>query len=135
MTKVCPVFKDGKRDSFQNYRPISVLPSFSKIFEKLAYQRIESYLNFKSIINDNQFGFRSNHSAYMAVLDLYEKVSRAIDNNDYVMGIFIDIRKAFDTVDHNILLKKLEHHGVRGMTLQWFKIFYLIENNLFILME
>ena len=121
IAKICPVFKDGKHDSFQNYRPISVLPSFSKIFEKVAYQRIESYLNFKSIINDNQFGFRSNHSAYMAVLDLYEKVSRAIDNNEYVMGIFIDIRKAFDTVDHNILLKKLEHYGVRGMALQWFK--------------
>ena len=121
LAKISPIFKDGKRDLFTNYRPISVLPSFSKIFEKLVYLRLESYLKSRLILSDSQFGFRRNHSSYMAVLDLHNNVTRAIEKNEYVIGIFVDLSKAFDTIDHGILLNKLEHYGIRGVALSWFK--------------
>ena len=131
IAKICPIFKDGKHDLFTNYRPISVLPSFSKIFEKLAYLRLESYLKSKLILNDNQFGFRRNHSSYMAVLDLYDRISEAIDRNEYAIGVFIDLSKAFDTIDHVIMIKKLEHYGIRGLALEWF-ISYLSNRKQFV---
>ena len=121
IAKICPIFKDGRSDLFTNYRPISVLPSFSKIFEKIVYLRLECYLKLNNVLNENQFGFRSNHSSYMALLDLYDRVSKAVDKNEFVIGIFIDLSKAFDTIDHSILLKKLEHYGIRGLALDWFQ--------------
>jgi len=121
VARVCPIFKSGDKSDFQNYRPISVLPSFSKIFEKVVQCRLLSYLHSNSILCSNQFGFRKNHSTYMALIDLYDKISLAIDKNEFSMGIFIDLSKAFDTLDHNILLKKLEHYGIRGKALDWFK--------------
>jgi hypothetical protein len=121
IAKVCPIFKNGSKNLFSNYRPISVLPSFSKIFEKIAYNRLESYVKSKNIIKNNQYGFRSNHSTYMAILDMYEKISESIDKHEVSIGVFIDLSKAFDTINHEILLRKLEHYGIRGLPLQWFK--------------
>ena len=121
VAKVCPIFKSGDKSDFQNYRPISVLPSFSKIFEKVVQNRLLSYLHNIDILCKNQFGFRKKHSAYMALIDMYDKISLAIDKNESSIGIFIDLSKAFDTLDHNILLKKLEHYGIRGKALDWFK--------------
>ena len=121
IAKVCPVFKSGEKSDFQNYRPISVLPSFSKIFEKVVHNRLLSYLNTNSILCSNQYGFRKNHSTYMALMDMYDRVSAAADNNEFSMGVFIDLSKAFDTLNHDILLKKLEYYGVRGIALDWFK--------------
>ena len=120
IAKVTPIFKSGDKSDFQNYRPISVLPSISKVFEKIVYNRLLSYLQSNNVLCDNQFGFRKNHSTYMALIELYDKVSLAIDNNEFSIGIFIDLSKAFDTLDHSILLKKLEHYGIRGMALEWF---------------
>ena len=68
----------------------------------------------------NQYGFRSNHPTYMAVIDMYDKITQALDENKYAVGIFIDLSKAFDTVNHSILLRKLELYGVRGSCLDWF---------------
>ena len=87
------------------YRPISVIPTFSKIFEKLVYNRLLNYLTRYSVLYQHQYGFRSNHSTSMAVLEMVDKITEAIDNNKFSLGIFIDLSKAFDTLDHKILLK------------------------------
>ena len=106
---------------FSNYRPISLLPLFSKILEKLMYNRLLSFLNKCKVINKNQFGFRNNHSTYMALLIMLENIRNAHDNGECPVGIFLDFQKTFDTVDHNILLDKLFNYGIRGIALEWFK--------------
>ncbi len=85
------------------------------------FNRLLSYLDRLHIINPNQYGFRKNHSAYMALLDLHDKITEAWDKNEFAIGISIDLSKAFDTINHHILLKKLAHYGVRGIVLEWFK--------------
>ena len=115
--KVCPVFKDGDKLVFQNYRPISVLPTFSKVFEKVIFNRVLPYLEKNNILSHSQYGFRENHSTYMSLLDMYDRISLSVDRNEYSIGVFIDLSKAFDTLDHRILLKKLEYYGVRGTAL------------------
>lgn len=120
IAKVVPIFKSGQKDQLVNYRPISVLPFFSKLLEKVVYNRLISYLNKWNILVQNQFGFRSNRSTCMAVIDMCDKISQALDENKYAAGIFIDLSKAFDTVNHSILLKKLESYGIRGSCLDWF---------------
>jgi hypothetical protein len=121
IAKVCPVFKDGDKTVFQNYRPISVLPSFSKVFEKVILNRLLPFLDNKNILCDSQYGFRKKHSTYMSLIDMYDRISLATDKNEFSIGVFIDLSKAFDTLDHCILLKKLEHYGIRGIALDWFK--------------
>ena len=121
IARVTPIFKGGEKDCFQNYRPISVLPSFSKIFEKVVFNRLIAYFDSSKVICSNQYGFRKNHSTYMSLIDIYDKISMAADKSEFSIGIFIDLSKAFDTLNHNILLQKLEHYGIRGISLDWFK--------------
>ena len=121
IAKVCPIYKSDDKAQFANYRPISVLPSFSKIFEKVMFNRLTNYLDSKQILFQQQFGFRQNHSTDLAVTDMYNKISNAIDLNKFAIGVFIDLSKAFDTLDYDILLKKLDHYGIRGTTLAWLK--------------
>ena len=118
---VSPLYKAKDPMTFSNYRPISLLPLFSKILEKLMYNRLLSFLNKCQIINKNQFGFRNNHSTYMALLIMLENVRNALDNGECAIGVFLDFQKAFDTVDHDILLNKLYNYGIRGIALEWFK--------------
>ena len=120
IAKVCPIFKNGDKCQFTNYRPISVLPGFSKIFEKVVCNRLIAFFESKNIFVDNQFGFRKNRSAYMAILEMYDRISLAIDNREYAIGIFIDLSKAFDTINHSIMIRKFEYYGIRGIALDWF---------------
>ena len=124
VAKVCPVYKNGDKSTISNYRPISVLPSFSKIFEKIVYNRLTGYLNKHCVLTSNQFGFRNNYSTAMAVLEMVDKISDAIDNKCYSIGVFVDLSKAFDTLDHDILLGKLAYYGIRGTALSWFKSYF-----------
>jgi hypothetical protein len=121
MATVTPIFKQGNKEDLANYRPISILPYFSKLLEKVMYQRLNEFVTKKNILFPDQHGFRSGHSTALPLINIYDKITHAIDQNEYSIGIFLDLAKAFDTVDHNILLSKLENYGVRGIPLLWFK--------------
>ena len=119
--KVIPILKGGSTEELNNYRPISLLSIFDKIIEKLMHIRLYNFLQEHNILFENQFGFRKNNSTTYALLEITEKIKETIDNKKFGCGIFIDLRKAFDTVNHDILLTKLEHYGIRDMALEWFK--------------
>src|SRR5688572_16465383 len=117
MARVLPIYKQGNKSELANYRPISILPFFSKFYEKVLYDRLFSYIKQKNILYPLQHGFQPAHSTSMSLIDIQDKISAAIDNNEYSLGIFLDLAKAFDTVDHKILLTKLEHYGIRSTAL------------------
>ena len=123
IAKVIPVYKKGDMTSSSNYRPISLLSIFSKIFEKCVHKRLYSFLLKFNILYKKQFGFRPKYSTEHALVSLIEHIKNKLDNNDYVCGVFIDLQKAFDTVDHEILLNKLSYYGIRGIANDWFRSF------------
>ena len=116
---VIPLFKSGEDGLISNYRPISILPVFSKLFEKVVYKRLINYLDSNNILFNKQYGFRKNHSTLLALLDLVDKITSAIDEKKYTVGIFLDLSKAFDTVNHDILFDKLSFYSIRGLPLDW----------------
>jgi hypothetical protein len=121
IAKVVPIFKAGDALSVSNYRPISILPTFSKITEKIIYSRLNKYLSDCNILHQSQFGFRSKLSTSMALLELVDKLTKAVDEKKITVGIFVDLAKAFDTVDHGVLIAKLQYYGIRGIALDWFR--------------
>ena len=119
IAKILPVFKSDDPSLFSNYRPISILPCLSKVFEKLFYLRLSGFLTKFNILNHHQYGFRPHHSTAMAILELVNNIYEGFENNQYTFGVFIDLKKAFDTVNHEILLVKLNFYGIRGIPLTW----------------
>ena len=117
VARVIPVFKSGSKLLRSNYRSISLLPIFNILLEKLIYRRLTSFLEHTKVLSDCQFGFRPKHSTIHTILLIIDKIQKAIKSRSYSLGIFLDLKKAFDTVDHKILLKKT---GIRGVPNAWF---------------
>ena len=121
VARVVPVFKAEDPTQFSNYRPVSVLPVLSQVFERVLYSRLIRFLDDNKVIIPGQYGFRTGHSTVMAITDMVEKVRAAWASKELALGVFIDLKKAFDTVDHEILLQKMEHYGIRGVAQELMK--------------
>ena len=106
IAKIIPLLKSGNKSLFINYRPVAVLPQFSKILEKLFCKRLNKFIDKCNLLTENQYGFRSSRSTSLALLQLVEEISSSLDKAKFTVGVFIDLSKAFDTIDHSLLLKQ-----------------------------
>ena len=121
IARVSPVYKKDEEFLLTNYRPISAPPCLSKLLERIMYNRLFKYLSENSILYKTQFGFQTPHSTEHAILLLVNQLYQSFDESKFTLGIFIDLSKAFDTVDHKILTKKLELYGIKDCNLRWFE--------------
>ena len=121
--KVVPVIKKDSKLNYSNYRQISLLSNIEKILEKLMYKGLYTFLDNKNIIYVLQFGFRQQYSTSHALINITENIRKALDDGNIGCGVYVDLQKGFDTVDHQILLVKLNHYGIRGVSNEWFKSF------------
>ena len=122
MAKIIPIFKSGDSNFTANYRPISILPFLSKMFEKSS-ARLDSYLKLNNILYTNQFCFRKNSNTSDAIIEFRDYVYSSLDKKRSTLAVYLDFSKAFDTVNHEILMSKLQHNGIRDVMLSWFVIF------------
>ena len=112
-----PIYKKDDDTIFSNYRPISILPAISKIIEKVIYGQMYCYFSQNKLFSDSQYGFRHEHSTELAALELVNRINTVLYNNEAPISIFLDLSKAFDTLNHSILLNKLKHYGITGLSL------------------
>ena len=119
--RVTPVFKKGDTDDVNNYRPISILPIAMKVFEKVVHYQVYDFLDSSKILSSSQSGFRHGHSTDTAVICVSDFILKELGKRKYVRAVLVDLKKAFDTVDHQILLKKLFCYGFRDVSLEWFQ--------------
>lgn len=121
IARVTPIYKEGEKSEKSNYRPISVLPVISRLFEKLIFDQLYQYMNENGFLSPDQSGFRALHSTITCLLKCTDDWYNGMDKGILTGMIFIDLKKAFDTVDHEILCQKLAHYGVLSRELSWFK--------------
>ena len=118
LAKVIPVFKKGDRTKLDNYRPISILPAISKIFERAIFDQLYIHFTHNNLFYESQYGFKKKHSTELAVLELIDRITQSLDNGQTPINIYLDLSKAFDTLDHSILLHKLSHYGLNDSALK-----------------
>ena len=118
--KVVPLHKKDDKMKLDNYRPISLLSSISKVFEKVVFNQLTEYFKLNNLLFEGQYGFRDKHSTELATVELMDRVITALEEKRLPISIFMDLSKAFDTLDHKILLSKLQYYGVTGTALNWF---------------
>ena len=121
IARVTPIFKSGDPNDVNNFRPVSVLSILSKIFERAMCTRLTAFLNDNKLLSPNQHGFLQSRSTETALFSFTKTVNRCLENKEHTIGVFLDFSKAFDSLDHAVLIKKLENIGVRGMPLKLFK--------------
>ena len=121
LAKVVPIYKKDDPTQVTNYRPISLLPVLSKVVEKTIAKQLSEYFEENKLFNQNQYGFRTSHSTEHAALELVDKITSQMDNNETPINIFLDLSKAFDTIDHNILLDKLKYYGLDDTAINLFR--------------
>ena len=121
IARVTPIFKKGKKNDLNNYRPISVIPTVTKILEKIVYEQLFSYFNDNNLLTSCQSGFRSFHSTLTALTEATNSWSVNIDNGLLNGVVFLDLKKALDTIDHSIILRKLQFYGIEQESLKWFQ--------------
>ena len=121
--KVVPVFKKDSKLDYSNYRPISLLSNIAKVLEKLMYKRFYTLLNSNNVIYSLKFGFTQQYSTSHALVNITENIRKSpLDDGNIGCGVFVGFQKAFDTVDHQILLIKLNHYGISGVSNDYFKV-------------
>ena len=120
IAKVIPLYKKDDPHMVDNYRPISLLPVLSKVFERAAFNQLYDYMQRNKLLYANQYGFRKLHSTELASVELVDRIRLDIDSGKIPLSVFLDLSKAFDTLDHSILLQKIKFYGVSGTSLQWF---------------
>ena len=118
---IVPVYKAGNKQQFNNYRPILLPPCISKVLEKVMDKKCINYVNKIGILSEHQFVFCKRHSTNFALIDLVNTITTVLDHKEFAIGVFLDLSKAFDTVNHSLLLQKIEYYGIRGIVLDWFK--------------
>ena len=132
--KIVPLFKKDNPEYISNYRPVALLSIFAKLLERLMYNRLYDFLTKQNILILEQFGFRKNYSTSLSVICFTDYILQEIDKGNYCCGVFMDLSKAFDTIDHHILLEKLYLYGIRGLPLQWFKS-YLSDRKQYVVVD
>ena len=118
---ITPLYKEVDRDNVSNYHPIAILPCCSKVLERVVHTQVYKYITDHSIPSDAQFGFRKGHSTVSCIMHLTNEILLQMGNGHITRVVFLDLKKVFDTVDHNILLSKLQMYGIGVNALEWFR--------------